>query len=143
MTRMDLIPQALVDAAMPLWTPEVSQRVFKAELWTKAMAYIHRTAAMQTDLEEVPPKWQKVKAKATDWDDPTEKDAFIKLSSANHSLTALGAWAERFVDESMIPKFIARDWDVSHAKSLHDDGYKFAGPVSQVTPNHACVTCMS
>ena len=90
-----------------------------------------------------PPKWQKVKAKTTDWDDPTEKDDFIKLSSANHSLSPLEAWAERFVDESMIPKFIARDWDVSHAKSLHEDGYKFAGPVSQVTPNHACVTCMS
>ena len=143
MTRMDLIPQALVDAAMPLWTPEVTQRVFKAELWTKAMAYIHKTAAMQTHEEEVPPKWQKVKAKTTDWDDPTEKDDFIKLSSANHSLSPLEAWAERFVDESMIPKFIARDWNVSHAKSLHDDGYKFAGPVSQVTPNHACVTCMS
>ena len=143
MTRMDLIPQALVDAAMPLWTPEVSQRVFKAELWTKAMAYIHQTAAMQTHEEEVPPKWQKVKAKATDWDDPTEKDDFIKLSSANHSLSPLEAWAERFVDEIMIPKFIARDWDVSHAKSLHEDGYKFAGPVSQVTPSHACVTCMS
>ena len=142
MTRMDLIPQALVDAAMPLWTPEVSQRVFKAELWTKAMAYIHRTAAMQTDLEEVPPKWQKVKAKATDWDDPSEKDAFIKLSSANHSLTALGAWAERFVDEIMIPKFIARDWDVEDAASLWEEG-KFAGPASQVTPSHACVTCMS
>ena len=121
MTRMDLIPQALVDAAMPLWTPEVSQKVFKAELWTKAMAYIHRTAAMQTDLEEVPPKWQKVKAKATDWDDPSEKDAFIKLSSANHSLTAVRAWAERFVDEIMIPKFIAREWNVSHAKSLYED----------------------
>jgi len=89
-----------------------------------------------------PPKWQKVKAKATDWDDPTEKDAFIKLSSANHSLTALGAWAERFVDEIMIPKFIARDWDVSDATSLYEDG-KFAGPASQVTPSHACVTCMS
>ena len=139
---MDLIPQALVDAAMPLWTPEVSQRVFKAELWTKAMAYIHRTAAMQTHEEEVPPKWQKVKAKATDWDDPSEKDAFIKLSSANHSLTPVRVWAERFVDEIMIPKFIARDWNVSHAKSLYEDR-RPSGPVTTVTPSHACVTCMS
>ena len=142
MTRMDLIPQALVDAAMPLWTPEVSQRVFKAELWTKAMAYIHQTAAMQTHEEEVPPKWQKVKAKATDWDDPTEKDAFIKLSKAPQHMSDLEAWAERFVDEIMIPKFIARDWDVSDAASLCEEG-KFAGPASQVTPSHACVTCMS
>ena len=142
MTRMDLIPQALVDAAMPLWTPEVSQRVFKAELWTKAMAYIHQTAAMQTHEQEVPPKWQKVKAKATDWDDPTEKDAFIMLSSANHSLSPVRVWAERFVDEIMIPKFIARDWNVSHAKSLYEGG-RPSGPVTKVTPSHACVTCMS
>ena len=89
-----------------------------------------------------PPKWQKVKAKATDWDDPTEKDAFIKLSNAPQHMSDLDAWAERFVDEIMIPKFIARDWNVSHATSLYEDG-KFAGPVSQVTPSHACVTCMS
>ena len=42
----------------------------------------------------------------------------------------------------MIPKFIARDWDVSDAASLYEEG-KFAGPASQVTPSHACVTCMS
>ena len=142
MTRMDLIPQALVDAAMPLWTSEVPQRVFKAELWKKALDHIHRTPAMQTLEQQVPPKWQKVKAKATGWDDPSEKDAFIKLSSANHSLSPVRVWAERFVDEIMIPKFIARDWNVSHARSLYEDG-KFAGPVSQVTPSHACVTCMS
>ena len=40
--------------------------------------------------QQVPPKWQKVKAKATDWDDPTEKDAFIKLSSANQHMSDLG-----------------------------------------------------
>ena len=89
-----------------------------------------------------PPKWQKVKAKATDWDDPTEKDAFIKLSKAPQHMSGLDAWAERFVDEIMIPKFIARDWNVSHATSLYEDGPS-AGPVPQVTPSHACVTCMS
>ena len=52
------------------------------------------------------------------------------------------AWAERFVDEIMIPKFIARDWNVSHATSLYEDGPS-AGPVTKVTPSHACVTCMS
>ena len=140
MTRMDLIPQALVDAAMPLWTPEVSQRVFKAELWTKAMEYIHQTPAMQTDEQQDAPKWQKIKAKASDLD-PTEKDAFIKLSNAHLPMSDVDVWAERFVDETMIPRFIAHGWDLSGVERLYEDGPSLGE--TQVTPSHACVTCMS
>ena len=57
-------------------------------------------------------------------------------------MTDLDAWGERFVDENMIPKFIAREWNVSHAKSLYEDG-RPSGPETKVTPSHACVTCMS
>ena len=104
------------------------------------MEYIHQTPAIQTDEQQDAPKWQKIKAKASDLD-PTEKDAFIKLSNAHLQMSDLYVWTERFVDETMIPKFIAHEWNLSHAESLYNNGATLGE--TTVTPSHACVTCMS
>ena len=80
------------------------------------------------------------KGEASDWE-PTEKDAFTRLSNTHLQMSDLDVWTERFVDETMIPKFIAHEWNPADVERWNQHGASLGE--TKVTPSHACVTCMS